>query len=185
VDSSDDVVAVMSAEQKRILEGFTGLAVHVGSPDHRQFWELADRVVRHEVAAEIVLYPALRDLPGGELLAEGMLHSQTLIQRQIFSMERAGIGANSFERGRCDLWSMVHDQAERHTAYVLPFLAVALPQGTRTALGRTYEQVRDTPPHPPVSTTAAGHQANTIVGRMAALAEWIRDSAGPMLLLVS
>ena len=142
-------------------------------------------MVRHEVAAEIVLYPALRELPGGELLAEGMVRSQNLIQRQIFSMERGGIGASSFERGRCDLWSMVHDQAERQTAYVLPLLAVALPRGPRTALGRRYEQVRETPPHAPAPTTAAGHEANTIVGPMAALAEWIRDSAVPMLRLVS
>lgn len=120
MNSRDDLVALVGAEQERILEGFVGLAVHVGSPDRLQFWEVADRVVRHEVAAEIVLCPALRDLPGGELLAQGMVRSQNLIQRQIFSMERGGIGPSSFERGLCDLWSMVHDQAERQTAYVLP-----------------------------------------------------------------
>jgi hypothetical protein len=179
VYSRDDLVALVGAEQERILEGFAGLAVQVGSPDRLQFWDLADRVVRHEVAAEIVLYPALRQLPGGEVLAEGMVRSQNLIQQQILSMERSGIGASSFERGPCDLWSMVHDQAERQTAYVLPLLVVALPQWTRTVLGRRYEQVRDTPPHPPAPTTAAGHETNAIVGPMAALAEWIRDSAGP------
>jgi hypothetical protein len=159
------------------------LAVHDGSPDRLQFWELADRVVRHEVAAEIVLHSALRELPGGDVLAEGMVHSQNLIQRQIFSVERGAIDPSAFERGLCDLWSIVHDQAERQTAYVLPLLAVALPEESRTALGRRYEQERETPPHSPAPTTAAGHQANTIVGPMAALAEWIRDSAAPMVRL--
>jgi hypothetical protein len=184
VNSRDDLVRLVGAVQERILEGFAGLAVQAGSSDRLQFWEVADRVVRHEVAAEIVLYPALRDLPGGDALAEGMVRSQDLILRQIFSMERGGIGAGSFERGLGDLWSMVHDQAERQAATVLPLLAVALPWGSRMALGRRYEQVRETPPHPPARTTAAGHEANTIVGSMAALAEWLRDSAGPLLRLV-
>ena len=184
MSSRNDLVAVVGSEQERILEGFAGLAVQAGSPDHLQFWEVADRLVRHEVAAEIVLYPALRELPGGEALAEGMVRSQDLILRQIFSMERGEIGAGSFERGLGDLWSMVHDQAERQTATVLPLLAVALPWGSRMALGRRYKQVRETPPHPPAPATAAGHEATTIVGPMAALAEWLRDSAGPMLRLV-
>jgi len=80
---------------------------------------------------------------------------------------------------------MVHDQAERLTAYVLPLLAVALPRGNRTDLGLRYEQVRETPPHCPALPTAAGHEVNTIVGPMAALAEWLRDSAGPPVRLVS
>jgi hypothetical protein len=185
VNSRDDLVALVGAEQEGILEEFAGLAVQAGSPDRLQFWQVADRVVRHEVAAEIVLYPVVRQLPGGEVLAEAMVRSQSLIQREIFSMERGGIDASSFERGLCDLWSMVHDLAERQTTYVLPLLAVALPEGSRTALGRRFEQVRETPPHPPAPTTAAGHEANTIVGPMAALAEWIRDSAGPTVRLAS
>jgi hypothetical protein len=37
VNSRDDLVALVGAEQERILEGFVGLAVHVGSPDRLQF----------------------------------------------------------------------------------------------------------------------------------------------------
>lgn len=94
MNSRDDLVALVGAEQEWILEEFAGLAVQVGSPDRLQFWQVPDRVVRHEVAAEIVLYPALRQLPGGEVLAAGMVRSQNLIQRQIFSRERGGIDAS-------------------------------------------------------------------------------------------
>ncbi len=73
MSSRDDLVALVGAEQEGILEGFAGLALQSGSPERLQFWEVADRVVRHEVATEIVLYPALRDLPGGDVLTEGMV----------------------------------------------------------------------------------------------------------------
>ena len=154
----DDLVAVVGAEQKRILEGFTGLAGQVGPPGPPPFLGVTGRVVRHEVAAEIVLYPALRELPGGEPLAEGMVRSQSLIQGRSSAWNEGGSppahsSAGCATSGR---WCMTRPNGTPPPW--CPCWPVALSPVRGRPSDGDMSRYHDTPPHPPAPTTAAGHE---------------------------
>ncbi len=65
----DDIVSLITADHETLPRSFEAVAGAAG-PDTggadraRAFAELAEMLVRHEVAEEMVLYPAVRKLDG-------------------------------------------------------------------------------------------------------------------------
>jgi hypothetical protein len=128
------------------------------------------------VAEEIALYPALHGVHDGKL-AESRLSEQSEIERRVYRLERMGFDQAVLQPELADLWSTVFDHSEHEEAEVLPLVAVALPQLERIELGRLYARVRDTAPNRPSPQAGGEPIANTIIGPLAALADWIRDCA--------
>jgi hemerythrin superfamily protein len=172
----DDVVVVLRRDHESLSASFAQM-VRGGESKTELFLELANRLIRHEVAEEIVVYPALQGITEGEQLADARLADQSEIESQLFHLERVGLEEEVIQQEICDLWSMVFEHAEQEEAEVLPFLSVTLPLAKRIELGRRYAEVRDTAPNRPHPHAGGDPIANTIVGPMAALADWIRDSA--------
>ena len=172
----NDVAVVLKQDHEALNADFARL---VGGSEGKSdlLLELANRLIRHEVAEEIVVYPALQGVHEGEELAVERLADQSEIESQLFYLERVGFEEEAIQQELCDLWSLVFEHAEREEAEVLPLLTVTLPLAKRIGLGRRYVEVRDTAPNRPHPHAGADPIANTIIGPMAALADWIRDSA--------
>ena len=172
----NDVVAMLKQDHESMNVDFVEL-VRSSNPDSDLFLDLANRLVRHEVAEEIVVFPALREMQEGGQLADDRMTDQSEIEKQLFHMERTGFEEAVIQQELCDLWSMVYDHWEREEGEVLPLLNVSVPLAKRIELGRRYVEVRDTAPNRPHPHAGADPIANPIIGPMAALADWIRDCA--------
>jgi hypothetical protein len=172
----NDVVALLQMDHESINGDFSQL-VRRSDPSSELLLDLANRLIRHEVAEEIVVYPAIQGVLEGEQLAEARLAEQSEIESQLFQMERMGFEEDVLQQELGDLWSLVSDHSQREEADVLPLLNVALPLAKRIELGRHYADVRDTPPNRPHPHAGGDPIANPIIGPMAAMADWIRDCA--------
>jgi hypothetical protein len=170
-----DVVAMVKQDHASINAAFAQL-VRRGDSVPELFSDVAARLIRHEVAEEIALYPALQGVHDGKL-AEPRFSEQSEIERRLYRLERVGFDQAVLQPELADLWSTVFEHSEREEAEVLPLVAVAHPQLERIELGRLYARVRDTAPNRPRPQAGAEPVANTIIGPLAALADWIRDCA--------
>ena len=170
-----DVVAMVKQDHASINAGFAQVARR-GDASPELFSDVANRLIRHEVAEEIALYPALHGVHGGKL-AESRLSEQSEIERRLYRLERMGFDQAVLQPELADLWSTVFDHSEQEEAEVLPLVAVTLPQLERIELGRLYARVRDTAPNRPHPQAGGEPTGNTIIGPLAALADWIRDCA--------
>jgi hypothetical protein len=147
-----------------------------GDASPELFSDVATRLIRHEVAEEIALYPALHGVHDGTL-AESRLSEQSEIERRLYRLERVGFDQAVLHADLPELWSTVFAHWEQEEAEVFPLVAVTLSQRERIELGGLYARVRDTAPNRPHPQAGAGPPANTIIGPLTALADWIRDCA--------
>jgi len=173
--SAEDVVAGVQRDHRSVLADLYGIAKLGPSDQATRFWPVADRLLRRELAMELVVYPAIGDLPEGELLARGLLHEEGQILVRLFEIEHERPEAGRpFELQLSRLRVAVADHIGHEEAEVVPLLIGSFAPERRAAMAPRYDAIRELEPGisekdlPPT---------RTIVGRLAILAEWIRDSA--------
>ncbi len=149
------------------------------SPTRRKelFCQLTHELVRHEVAEELVVYPALRDLPGGDRIADTRISEQAEAEERLAKMEKMDAESDGFARQVITLRSAVvtHAKAEETSAFTM--LRDAVPAEQRVELGARYTKAKEaapTHPHPHSPDTPPG---NVVLGPVAALIDKMRDSA--------
>ncbi|MGH8988632.1 MAG: hemerythrin domain-containing protein [Acidimicrobiales bacterium] len=141
------------------------------------FWKLTNDLVRHEVAEEAVVYPSLRDVPGGDKVADARIAEQSAAEEQLADMEKMDPASSEFVRALGTLQTAVleHARAEEESAFGLLLGAVA--PDDRVELGVRYVKAKDaapTHPHPHAPDSPPG---NVVLGPVAALVDRIRDAA--------
>jgi hypothetical protein len=173
--SAEDVVAGVQKDHRSVLTDLYGIAKLRQSEQAARFWPVADRLVRRELAMELVVYPAVGEFPEGEMLARGLLHEEGQILERVFDMEHERPEAGRpFELELSRLRVAVADHIGHEEAEIVPLLIGSFPLERRAAMGPLYDAVRDFEPGVSEQDLPA---TRTIVGRLAILAEWIRDSA--------
>ncbi len=173
--SAEDVVAGVQKDHRSVLRDLYAIARLRQSEQAARFWPVADRLVRRELAMELVVYPAIGEFPEGEMLARGLLHEEGQILERVFDMEHERPEAGRpFELELSRLRVAVADHIGHEEAEVVPLLIGSFPPERRTAMGPRYDAIRDFEPGVSEQDLPA---TRTIVGRLAILTEWIRDSA--------
>ncbi len=152
---------------RRLFGMFDGRAPDIAA---ELFWILADDLIRHEVAEEVVVYPHLRQGPAP---ADRGLAEQMAIEQQLTRMETLSTGSPEFADEFAALRRRVGEHIGHEEGELLPNLARTLSVERRRQLGRRYVEVKGTAPN----HRYPGATGGTIVGRVAALSDWIRDSA--------
>jgi Hemerythrin HHE cation binding domain len=172
--SAEDVVAAVQRDHRSTLRDLYAIAKLGSTEQATRFWPVADRLVRRELAMELVVYPAIGELPEAEMLARGLLHEEGQILERVFEIEHERPEAGRpFELELSRLRVAVADHIGHEEAEVVPLLIGSFPAEQRSAMRPHYDAVRDFEPgisEPDLPAT------RTIVGRLAILAEWIRDS---------
>jgi hemerythrin superfamily protein len=160
-----------SAQQK--LEAFPA------SSENRMdlFRALAAELVRHEVAEELVVYPALRKLPGGNARAEARLFEQAAAEKRLARMERLDAAYPEFMGEFAQLRSEVLAHAQHEEAEVFPLLNAGYDGATLVDLGRKYLRAKHTAPTHPHPHAPDTPPANKLAGPVAALIDRLRDAA--------
>ncbi|MGH9082705.1 MAG: hemerythrin domain-containing protein [Acidimicrobiales bacterium] len=173
-----DDVLVLLVEDHRQVEGVLAQFDTVSVAGRGElFWKLTNELVRHEVAEEIVVYPALRDVPGGDQVAGSRIAEQSEAEEKLAAMERLDAESAEFADQFITLRSAVlaHARAEESTA--LPLLADHLPSERLVEMGERYQRAKrgaPTHPHPHAPDSPPG---NLVLGPVAALVDRIRDAA--------
>jgi iron-sulfur cluster repair protein YtfE (RIC family) len=141
------------------------------------FWKLTDELVRHEVAEEVVLYPVVRKLPGGDQLADARIREQAEAEQQLARMEKLDVASSEFMAEFTYLKESVLTHAQHEEHEVFPLVRAEVPSEDQVQLGQKYQAAkRSAPnhPHPHAPDTPPG---NKILGPVAALVDRIRDAA--------
>lgn len=138
--------------------------------------EFGDRLLRHEIAEELVVYPVLSGYQGGAGVATGRLDDQADIERRLLLLGREEPGSKEFRRLRVGLVIAVLTHLDKEDSQVLPILASRLGMAQRLELGRKFREITEAVPphhHPRGVRIATGP---TVVDRTSALSVWMRDT---------
>lgn len=174
---ADDVIRLLEEDHRMVEKKFTELSGAGPATRGELFWKLTNDLVRHEVAEEVVVYPALRKLPGGDQVADARISEQSEAEEQLASMEKMDAESPEFVRELAKLKASVleHAKAEEETAFKM--LSGSASTDQRVALGQRYVKAKDaapTHPHPHAPDTPPG---NAVLGPVAAFVDRVRDAA--------
>jgi len=173
-----DSVIELLKEDHRLVEQRLKVLDSAGAATRGElFWKLTNDLVRHEVAEELVVYPRLRELPGGDQVADARISEQSEAEEQLAKMEKMDAESPEFVRELAVLKAAVleHAQAEEETAFSM--LASQVTLAELVALGSRYTKAKEaapTHPHPHAPDTPPG---NAVLGPVAALVDRVRDAA--------
>ncbi|MFE5112368.1 hemerythrin domain-containing protein [Streptomyces sp. NPDC056663] len=146
----------------------------------KQRRKLADEVtielVRHSVAEEMYLYPAVRKhVEGGDRIADKELSDHAAVERHLQELERLDADDPQFDhlvaKLRLEVSEHVRDEEER----LFPLLAAACTPEALDALGdkiRMAKKMAPTRPHPSAPDTPPG---NKLLGPGVGLVDRARD----------
>ena len=174
---TDDLISLLTQDHEAIKERLSELGLADPGLRGQLFWELTDQLVRHEVGEEVVVYPALRDEPGGDAIAEARLREESEAEELLARLEKLDPTTEEFLGAIRDLESAVLDHAEKEEAEVFPLLAANEESGYLALLGQKFKGEKlaaPSHPHPHAPDSALGQK---FVGPVAAFIDRIRDAS--------
>jgi hemerythrin superfamily protein len=141
------------------------------------FCELREELVRHEVAEELIVYPAFRkNIEGADAIADACIAEQSEAEETLAALEKEDASSSSFRSQLVELRQAVIAHAKHEEAEVFPALERDVDRAELGQLGDRYEKAlaaAPTHPHPHAPDAPPG---NTVLGPMAALVDRIRDA---------
>jgi hypothetical protein len=174
---TDDIVSLLTQDHEAIRERFMELETSEPEVRAQLFRELTQQLVRHEVAEEIVVYPALRHEPEGDAVADARLAEESQAEKLLARMEALDPTSEEFLGAVRDLQSDVLEHAAHEESEVLPLLAANEDPGYLALLGQKFKGEKlaaPTHPHPRTPNSALGRR---VIGPVAAFIDHLRDSA--------
>jgi hemerythrin superfamily protein len=147
---------------------------------HRDEWfaNVRESLVRHEVAEELAVYPAVRKAAdGSEDMVDSRLDEQAKAEEELSKLESMDIESAEFNHAFTTLRATVLEHAQNEERTVFPVIEASTSADDRQMMGRRYERAKaaaPTHPHPHLPDTGP---ANAVLGPVAALADRIRDAA--------
>jgi hemerythrin superfamily protein len=174
---TDDIVTLLAHDHEAVSHRLSEL--ETASPDSRAdlFWELVNQLMRHEVAEEVVVYPALRAEPGGEVVADARQAEEAEAEQLLARMEKLDPATEEFRGAVSDLRAAVLEHASREEAEVFPLLLANEETDYLIHLGQKFKGEKlgaPTHPHPHTPNSAL---ANRVMGPVAAFIDRLRDEA--------
>lgn len=176
-DTHTNLVQMLLADHRhaeQVLQGFTDTTA---DQKDDAFCELTYTLVRHEVAEEEVVYPALRRyVDGGDDLADMRIAEQSKAEELLAEMEEAGVDSAEFPAMFTTLRSEVLAHAEAEEQSVFPELTTCISPDELLELGRRYSRAKKlapTHPHPHSPDTPPG---DLVMGPVAEVVDRVRDA---------
>ena len=139
------------------------------------FFTLVQRVMAHEAAEELVVYPAVRKLAGGEAVADERIAEQAQGEAQLLGIERLHPTSNDFASEFAHVLTEVKRHAHNEEITAFSMLEHSLSASELEDLGERYEKAKagaPTHPHPHVPHTAV---SNRLLGPLVAKFDRLRD----------
>ena len=179
-NAHDDVIAVLTHDHREVQAFFTELDDTRDRADPKQRKALVDRatieLVRHSVAEEQFLYPAVRhNVPGGAELADREIREHAQVEQTLKELDGMQPGEPAFEPTLEQLMESVKAHIAEEEGTLFPQLRSVCTTDDLVEMGRLVtagKKVAPTRPHPGAPDTPPGNLAAPALG----LVDRVRDA---------
>jgi hemerythrin superfamily protein len=173
-----DVVDLLTTDHHEVLDLLEEIKTST-VPDRRR--ELADVVigelVRHSVAEEMFVYPAMKQhLPDGDAAVEHDVGEHKQLEKLMKEWEATDAGDSDFDRVLGDLERVLRDHVQDEESEQFPQLRTHIPRDELIGMAEKVEaakKVAPTRPHPLAPNNALFH---FVVGPGVGLVDRLRDA---------
>jgi hemerythrin superfamily protein len=177
VANEPDVVDVLTADHREFME-LLGQITETPDPERRR--DLADtvisEVVRHAVAEEMYVYPAMREhLPDGEAAVEHDIEEHKELEVTMKALEGADAGDARFDELVRSMAATLTDHVRDEEGEQFPQLRAAIPRAQLVELAAKVEAAKKaapTRPHPAAPNAELFHK---LVGPGVGFVDRLRD----------
>ena len=177
---TEDVVSSVRADHDKVEHLLSSLDSTADTGLAEYFCQLREELVRHEVAEELIVYPAFRrNVPGGDAIADRRISEQSEAEAALARLEKHENEPVVLRAGLLQLRRDVLEHAENEEREVLPALETHTKAKDLQDLGQRYRKALDsapTHPHPHMPDTPPG---NVLLGPIAAVVDRMRDAMRP------
>ncbi|MGW2084303.1 hemerythrin domain-containing protein [Streptomyces sp. NPDC001880] len=178
MEPGGDVIVELMADHRELEALFS--QIELQPVDHPRRRVLADRLtaelVRHTVAEELHLYPAVRNhVPHGAALADKELADHAGVEQMLKDLEVRNVDDPQFNDTIAKLRFEVASHVREEEHELFPKLAAALPPEKLDALGRLVRRARETAPTRPHPSLPNTPPANRLLVPGAGLVDRVRD----------
>lgn len=174
METGTDVAALIEADHRAVEALFDQLDAETG--DRKEIVaQIVKALSQHAVAEEQVVYPALREAEGGDLLADHAIDEHQVVKEALNRLDGGDPDDEGFQSSLTTVMEEVRLHANREEAELLPQLREAVGEERMVELGRAYVDARDSAPtraHPHAPNTPPG---NVVAGAVAAPVDKVRD----------
>ncbi|MGP3998698.1 hemerythrin domain-containing protein [Streptomyces sp. 8N706] len=179
MDHGGDVIAELTTDHREVEDLFAQCrAAPTGDPARRQ---LMDRVtmelVRHSVAEEEHLYPAVREhLENGDALADKEIADHAKVEEILKDLEGRAPDDASFDQLVMQLESEVGEHVRDEEQRLFPLLRQACSTDQLMQLGQLVRRAKETAPTRPHPSAPDKPPLNKLLAPGAGLVDRIRDA---------
>ncbi|GAA3140397.1 hemerythrin domain-containing protein [Planomonospora alba] len=175
-----DVVAVLTHDHREVEEMFTELERLSRSETERRrvlTEKVITELVRHSVAEEAYLYPAVRDLvPGGDALADRELAEHAEAEETMKELERTDVSEERHNVLLARLMAEIRAHIQEEENELFPRLRESADAERLEELGRKVEAIKKIAPTRPHPAAPDKPPANKVLGPMTGLVDRMRDA---------
>jgi hypothetical protein len=168
-----DVVALVQRDHESLRRASERCVRLHDGPFVRAFRLFEDRLVRHEVAEDVVIMPTVQAKIGASTVMDALEKEQRRLLALVRDIERHDATTEEFYVGLAALREQLVSHLAFEEAEMIPVLA-SLPFGDRRELGRRCIDVAGAGP----SRKPPALARSTVIGWASSLAGWLRDSEG-------
>lgn len=143
------------------------------------FCQVTHTLVGHEVAEEMVLYPAVRKASkAGDKVADERIHEQSEAEQMLDELEKFDPQSAEFTSTFKRLAQAVLEHAKAEESTVFPLIEQSSTPEERQAMAERYEKAKSTAPTHPHPHAPDSPPGNMVLGPVAALFDRARDAVG-------
>ncbi|MET7465283.1 hemerythrin domain-containing protein [Nonomuraea sp. NPDC005501] len=175
-----DVITVLVTDHREVEQMFAELETMIGAIGERP-QTLAEQVVielvRHSVAEEAYLYPAVREhVPGGDELADKEIAEHAEAEKTMKRLERLEPGDDDFWPVLEELMREIRHHIQDEEGDLFPRLRAACPPEALTELGAKVERAKKLAPTRPHPSAPDKPPADKLLAPGAGLIDRLRDA---------
>ncbi|HEX3796003.1 MAG TPA: hemerythrin domain-containing protein [Acidimicrobiales bacterium] len=170
----DDLVSLLTGDHEAVKQRFAEFETALPEFRAELFWKLMDQLIRHEAAEEAIVYPALKQLPRGDVVARARIAEEAEAEQHLARMEKLEPASHEFLGSLLDLRDAVLAHAESEETEAFPLLLTHLDNAALVHLGQKFKSAKlaaPTHPHPHIPKRPA---ANKLLGPIAAFVDRVR-----------
>lgn len=174
-----DVTQELTTDHREVDELFEQIrAVPSGDAERKKLVDQATiELVRHSVAEEMYLYPAVREhVPDGAALADKELTDHNEVEQMLKDLEQREADAPDFDELLGKLMSDVTEHVRDEEERLFPQLRAACPQEKLDELGDKVRKAKKTAPTRPHPSSPSTPPANKLLDPGAGLVDRARDA---------
>ncbi|MEI7031678.1 hemerythrin domain-containing protein [Streptomyces pratensis] len=174
-----DVIAELTTDHREVDQLFGKIeALPPGDEQRKTYADQAViELVRHSVAEEAYLYPAVRRLlPDGDTIADKEIEEHAEAERTMKELEGADAGQQEFDRLISKLMTEIRSHVQDEEDTLFPQLRAVASQDELMKLGdqvRTAKKTAPTRPHPSAPDTPP---ANKLLAPGVGMVDRVRDA---------